>query len=80
MSMGSSARKLAKTNARISSAPTPPIIDSTMRLVPLLCGAPFCSSCSLVTPVRQPGGAAAVRLRWIAGPRSGPLKFVFAVV
>ena len=80
MSIGSSARKLANTKARISSAPTPPIIDSTMRLVPLLCGAPFCSSCSPVTPVCQPAGAAVVRVRWIAGPRSGGLKFVFAAV
>ena len=75
MSSGSSARKLANTSARMTSAPSEPIIASAMIPVPLEeDGCPLASSCEPVTPTCQPAGAAAVTARSIAGPRLLPPK------
>ena len=75
MSSGSSARKLANTSARMTSAPTEPIIASVISPVPLdEDGCPSASSCEPVTPTCQPAGAAAVTARSATGPRLGPPK------
>ena len=73
MTSGSSARKLANTSARMTSAPTAPIIASSMIPVPLPeFGLPLASSCAPVTPTCQPAGASAVTVRSRTGPRLGP--------
>ena len=55
MSSGSRARKLAKTKARMTSAPTEPIMASVMSPVPLDdAGLPFASSWEPVMPVCHP--------------------------
>ena len=76
MSSGSNARKLANTSARMTSAPTEPIIASVISPVPLdEDGCPSASSCEPVTPTCQPAaGEAAVTARCTTGPRSGPPK------
>ena len=75
MSSGSSARKLANTSARMTSAPTEPIIASVISPVPLdEDGCPSASNCEPVTPTCHPAGAAAVTARSNTGPRLGPPK------
>jgi hypothetical protein len=78
MSSGSSARTLANTSARITSAPTEPIIASVISPVPLdEDGCPSASNCEPVTPTCHPdprGDTAAVTARSTTGPRLGPPK------
>ncbi len=71
-SRGSSARNEPKTSARITSAPSDPIIVSTMIPVPLDAGAPLASRSSPVSPKCQPGGSAASAARVIAAAGVGP--------
>ena len=58
-SSGRSARNEPKTSASTTSAPTEPIIVSTMIPVPLDAGAPLASRSSPVSPKCQPAGSAA---------------------
>ena len=77
MSSGSSARKLANTSARMTSAPTEPIIASAMIPVPL-----DEDGCAVGQQLRRrsprrasPAGSGRGQRRWsIAGPRSAPPK------
>ena len=56
---GSTARKLAKTNASTTSAPTAPIMVSAITPLPGLAGVAFSSWRSPVIRTAQPAGAAA---------------------
>lgn len=77
---GSNARKLANTNARTSSAPTPPMIDSTSTPLPLAAGLLAASAAMPVTCTRQEGAAAAPTARATAsGIGLAPNPPVFGV-
>src|SRR5512146_1535756 len=71
-SSGSKARNEPKTSASTTSAPTEPIIVSTMIPVPLDDGAPLASTCSPVSPKCQPAGSAAVAALVIEAVGAGP--------
>ena len=71
-SSGSSARKEPNTSARTMSAPSDPIIVSTMIPVPLDAGAPAERRSSPVSPKCQPGGSAASAALVIAAAGIGP--------
>ena len=71
-SSGRNARNEPKTSARITSAPTDPIIVSTMIPVPFAPGAPLASRSSPVSPKCHPGGSAACAALVIAAAWVGP--------